>query len=48
MNKIPVHGNQKQSHLQPDLTHELFLERYPRFKEFAKNERCGVYIKRKE
>lgn len=40
-----VHGNEKQAHLQPDLTHEIFLERYPRFKEFARNERYGVYIK---
>jgi tetratricopeptide (TPR) repeat protein len=43
--QAPVHGNEKQAHLQPDLTHELFLERYPRFKEFARNERYGVYIK---
>jgi len=43
--QAPVHGNEKQAHLQPDLTHELFMERYPKFKEFARNNRIGVYIK---
>lgn len=37
-------GNIYESHLQPDLTHELFLKRYPQMKELFRNEFYGYYI----
>lgn len=36
-------GNPHEVHLQPDLTHDLFMERYPGFTEIARNEQIGVY-----
>ena len=38
------HGNIHETHLQPDLTHEIFLERYPFMKLLFKNDLYGYYI----
>lgn len=38
------YGNPYEVHQQPDLTHELFLERYPQLTPLIWNERCGVYF----
>jgi 2-polyprenyl-3-methyl-5-hydroxy-6-metoxy-1,4-benzoquinol methylase len=37
-------GNNFEAHLQPDLTHEIFLERYPSMNLLYKNELYGYYI----
>lgn len=37
-------GNHYEAHLQPDLTHEIFLERYPSMSLLYKNEQYGYYI----
>jgi len=39
-------GNVHEIHLQPDLTHEVFLKRYPHFKCLATEEYQGIYIKK--
>jgi hypothetical protein len=36
--------NVHETHLQPDLTHELFLERYPDFKLLIGDDKYGYYI----
>jgi len=38
-------GNPYEVHLQPDLTHELFLERYPKFKCLHRDSFQGLYTK---
>lgn len=38
-------NNEHERHLQPDLTHELFNERYPGFDTLRKNEQFGLYFK---
>jgi len=40
-----INDNVNEVHLQPDLTHELFLIRYPKFKCLARNDYQGLYIK---
>ena len=37
-------GNIYETHHQPDLTHEIFLERYPNMKCFIRNDKYGYYI----
>jgi hypothetical protein len=37
------HGNPHEVHLQPDLTHEIFLARYPSMQLLARNQRVGAY-----
>ena len=39
-----VGGNNYEIHRQDDLTHKLFLERYPMMHNLFKNEHYGVYI----
>jgi len=39
-----VNGNIYETHLQPDLTHEVFLFRYPMMKELYRNHEYGYYI----
>ena len=39
------HGNEHERHLQPDLTHELFMERYPGFDTIKRNFRFGLYYR---
>lgn len=41
---VVLYGNPHEVHHQPDLTHELFLERYPEFTLLVRNGRCGVYF----
>lgn len=36
--------NVHEVHKQPDLTHEIFLERYPMMKLFEKDEKYGYYV----
>ena len=36
--------NVHETHLQPDLTHELFLQRYPDFKLLIGDDKYGYYI----
>jgi hypothetical protein len=38
------HGNIHETHLQPDLTNEIFIERYPFMKLLFKNDLYGYYI----
>jgi 2-polyprenyl-3-methyl-5-hydroxy-6-metoxy-1,4-benzoquinol methylase len=40
-----IHGNEYEIHRQPDLTHELFMERYPGFRLLYGNELYGYYVK---
>lgn len=40
----PVGGNDYEIHRQDDLTHKIFLERYPMMHNLFKNEHYGVYI----
>ena len=40
-------GNPAEVHLQPDLTHEVFMERYPGFSVLARNEQIGAYFWRR-
>ena len=40
----PEFNNVHETHLQPDLTHEVFMERYPHMKLFWKNEAYGYYV----
>lgn len=37
-------GNKYEIHKQPDLTHELFMQRYPQMGLLTKNDRVGAYI----
>jgi predicted TPR repeat methyltransferase len=37
-------NNLNETHLQSDLTHEIFLKRYPMFNAFWKDERYGYYL----
>ena len=39
-----IDGNVYEVHLQPDLTHELFLERYPIMKKLINDNKYGYYI----
>jgi len=41
----PVNGNDFEEHKQPELTHELFMERYPGFKRVFGNDQYGYYLK---
>jgi hypothetical protein len=38
------YGNVHETHLQPDLTHEIFLSRYPQMNLLYKDENYGYYI----
>ena len=40
----PYEGNVYETHLQPDITPENFLERYPQLKCLFKNDQYGYYI----
>ena len=40
-----IYGNPYELHKQPELTHELFMERYPGFKILIQNDNYGYYIK---
>jgi hypothetical protein len=40
----PHEDNIYETHLQPDLTHEIFLERYSSMKELFRNDKYGYYI----
>ena len=40
----PYEGNVYETHLQPDITPENFLERYPELKCLFKNDYYGYYI----
>ena len=44
MSQGAVGGNNYEIHRQDDLTHKLFLERYPMMHNLFKNEHYGVYI----
>ena len=44
MEQGEVNGNIYETHLQPDLTHEVFLFRYPMMKELYRNNEYGYYI----
>lgn len=44
MSQGAVGGNDYEIHRQDDLTHKLFLERYPMMHNLFKNEHYGVYI----
>lgn len=44
MEQGEVNGNVYETHLQPDLTHEIFLFRYPMMKELYRNNEYGYYI----
>ena len=44
MEQGEVNGNIYETHLQPDLTHEVFLFRYPMMKELYRNHEYGYYI----
>lgn len=44
MEQGEVNGNIYETHLQPDLTHEVFLFRYPIMKELYRNHEYGYYI----
>lgn len=39
-----VGGNEYERHLQDDLTHELFIERYPMMQLLIRNEHYGYYV----
>jgi len=39
------HGNPYEEHLQPDLTHDIFMKRYPGFKQLCCARRLAAYIK---
>lgn len=43
--KQPAFINPFQKHLQADLTHDIFMKRYPGFKLFWGNRKYGYYIK---
>jgi Methyltransferase domain len=40
-----VDGNPHEAHRQPDLTHAVFMERYPGFRTLLRNSRYGVYAR---
>lgn len=40
-----INGNPFEEHKQADLTHELFMERYPGFNVLVRNNNYGVYVK---
>lgn len=42
-----IYDNKYEIHLQPDLTPQLFNQRYPGFKVLYQTEYCGYYIKEK-
>lgn len=44
MSQGAVGGNEYEIHKQDDLTHKIFLERYPMMHNLFKNEHYGVYI----
>ena len=44
MEQGEVNGNIYETHLQPDLTHDVFLFRYPMMKELYRNQEYGNYI----
>lgn len=44
MEQGEVNGNIYETHLQPDLTHDVFLFRYPMLKELYRNHEYGYYI----
>ncbi len=44
MEQGEVNGNIYETHLQSDLTHEIFLFRYPMMKELIRNKDYGYYI----
>lgn len=44
MEQGEVNGNIYETHLQPDLTHDVFLFRYPMMKELYRNHEYGYYI----
>ena len=44
MEQGELEGNVYETHLQPDLTPDIMLERYPNLKLLIGNERYGYYI----
>lgn len=44
MEQGEVGGNIYETHLQPDLTHEIFLNRYPQMRLLFKNDVYGMYV----
>lgn len=40
----PEYNNEHETHLQPDLTHGIFMDRYPNMKLLWKNEAYGYYV----
>lgn len=44
LEQVFVEDNIAETHLQPDLTHEIFIERYPDFELIRKNEYYGYYF----
>lgn len=44
MEQDDVGGNIYERHLQPDLTHDIFLKRYPQMRLLFKNEIYGLYV----
>jgi hypothetical protein len=44
MPQADVGGNEYERHLQEDLTHELFIERYPMMQLLFMNEHYGYYV----
>lgn len=40
-----IYGNPYEKHLQPDLTHEIFMERYPGFEPLVLYDNYGYYTK---
>jgi hypothetical protein len=44
MEQGAVGGNEYETHLQPDLTHDIFLDRYPMMNLLYKNNEYGYYV----
>ena len=44
----PCYGNEHERHLQPELTHELFMERYPGFEAVRLTDTLGLYYREVE
>lgn len=44
MEQDDVGGNIYERHLQPDLTHDIFLKRYPQMRLLFKNDLYGLYV----
>ena len=44
--QLEIYGNKWERHIQDDLTHELFMERYPGFERFIEFSNYGYYKRR--